>query len=249
MIKEERLSAIMSMISDKEYIKVSDIGELLNVTEMTVRRDLQYLENKQLLKRVHGGATSISPNQIKELSHIEKVDVNFEEKKEIALKIVNEIQDGDTIFLGAGTTIELTYDVFNKKNVRIITNSLPLFNKFSLDENIDLILIGGTYRSKTGSFTGSITNDVLSNLNVERAFIGVNGIYEEGVYNSNENEGVTQKTILNSSDIKYLVADDSKIGRRDFYKFYDLSNIDYLIMNDTLNIDEKEKYGKYVTII
>lgn len=249
MIKEERLSAIMSMISDKEYIKVSDIGELLNVTEMTVRRDLQYLENKQLLKRVHGGATSISPNQIKELSHIEKVDVNFEEKKEIALKIVNEIQDGDTIFLGAGTTIELTYDVFNKKNVRIITNSLPLFNKFSLDENIDLILIGGTYRSKTGSFTGSITNDVLSNLNVERAFIGVNGIYEEGVYNSNENEGVTQKTILNSSDIKYLVADDSKIGRRDFYKFYDLSNIDYLIMNDALNIDEKEKYGKYVTII
>ncbi|EPH98331.1 transcriptional regulator, DeoR family [Enterococcus faecalis 13-SD-W-01] len=251
MMKEERQKQILQLLDLYKIVKVSDIREKLNVTEMTVRRDLQDLEDQGLLIRVHGGAKSIEKGEMTsaELSHIEKQTINLEAKKEIAQLIAQEIKEGDTVFLGSGTTIELVYDFMETKYAKIVTNSIYVFEKFKNDPRFDLVLIGGTYRPKTGAFVGTIANDFVSTIHVNKAFIGVNGICENSVYNSNEDEGLSQSVILNSAQIKYIVADHTKFNKRDFYRFYDLNNIDHLITDSQTSTDVLEAYNLKAPII
>lgn len=138
----------MNKLKTDKFIKVSEITEELGVTDMTVRRDLQGLEDQHLIIRVHGGAKLADRVSSSELSHIDKIKINIDAKKEIARKIANEINDNETIFLGAGTTIELVHDYITAKNVKIITNSFHLFNRLKNDSDFELILIGGLGSAK-----------------------------------------------------------------------------------------------------
>ena len=249
MVKEERYSVILNLLNEKGIIKVSEITKVLNVTEMTVRRDLQYLENKGLLKRIHGGAQLNNTIIKEELSHLKKKSINIEAKKEIAKKIANKINDGESIFLGPGTTIELVYDYINSNYLKIVTNSIHVFNKFINDSRYELILVGGTYRNRTGAFVGSITNDTLSKMNIKKAFIGVNGIYNNAISNSNEDEGMIQATVLNNSLERYIVSDSSKLNKRDFYQFYNLEDVTAIITDNNISKEDINKYSKYTEII
>ncbi len=250
-MKEERHSLILKMLQENEIVKVSDLAEQLMVTDMTVRRDLRDLENDGLLIRTHGGARSVvnKPASDLELSHVTKREINLDEKKYIARIIAANIHENETIFLGSGSTIELVYNYLNINRAKIITNSIYVFDKFKYDERFELILTGGSYRSKTGSFTGTIAKDFISTINVQKSFIGVNGIDGHSVFNANEEEGVIQKAILNNSRIKYIVADNDKFNKVDFYNFYDLKDADYLITDDKLSDSTKETYSKWVEIM
>ncbi len=248
-IKEERLDYIMDQLKDQKFVKVSEITDQLNVTDMTVRRDLQELERQKLIIRVHGGAKLASNRSTPELSHLDKVEINIEDKREIAKKIAKEINDNETVFLGAGTTIELVHDYLTASNVKIITNSYHLFNRFKHDDQIELILIGGRYRDITGCFVGTIANDFIDRIFVQKSFIGINGITPEGIYTFSESEGLTQQLMLNNSEVKYIVGDKSKFNRKDFYRFYSLDQADYFISNDDLDEDVKSDYTDLIEII
>ncbi|MBC5996164.1 DeoR/GlpR transcriptional regulator [Romboutsia ilealis] len=248
MLKEERYSIILNLLHEKEIVKVSDITSVINVTEMTVRRDLQDLDNRGLLKRIRGGAQLCNVVIEEELSHIEKQNINIEYKKNIAKKIAEKISDGDSIFLGPGTTIELVYEYITANYLKIVTNSIHVFNKFKDDHRYELILVGGSYRSRTGAFVGSIANDILYKMNIKKAFIGVNGIYNSAISTSNEDEGMIQATILNNSLEKYIVADSSKLNKRDFYQFYNLENVTAIITDENISKENINKYSKYTDI-
>lgn len=252
MIKEERLSYILDKLKQNEFIRVADITEELDVTDMTVRRDLKRLEEQNLITRVHGGAKLIdnTPRRLdRELSHFDKVEINIAAKKEVAKKIAQEINDNETIFLGAGTTIEHVHEYWTANNVKVITNSLYLFNRLKDDERINMILIGGTFRKITGCFVGTIANDSINNIHVQKSFIGVNGMTTDGMYTFSESEGLIQQIILNNSETRYIVGDTSKFNRKDFYRFYDLNSTDYLITNDNINDDLRNEFSRFVDII
>lgn len=249
MIKEERLNYILEKLKNQKFIRVSEITEELDVTDMTVRRDLKRLEEQNLITRVHGGAKLIQDQSQRELSHIDKIKINIDAKKEIAQKIAKEINDNETVFLGAGTTIELVHDYITAENVKIITNSFHLFNRIKHDDRFEIILIGGTYRDITGCFVGTIANDFIQNIHVQKTFIGVNGITHDGIYTFSESEGLTQQHMLNNSGVKYIVGDQSKFNRKDFYRFYSLEQADYLITNDDLDGKIKNDYSKFINIV
>lgn len=253
MIKEERQQVILDMIDEHSIVKVSEFTEALGVTDMTIRRDLQELEDQDLLIRVHGGARKLEPNgtmPFLELSHSQKRHINPDDKAEIAQMIAQEIHDHETVFLGSGTTIELVYNYLQNLNyAKIITNSIYVFNQFKLDDRFELILIGGTYRSKTGSFTGTITNDFVSSIHVQKAFIGVNAINEQLIFNANEDEGLIQRNVLDNARKRYIVADGNKFDRVDFYQFYNLDQIDYLITDSNLDESVRKRYAQWVEII
>lgn len=243
---------ILQILEEEETIRVSEIINRLNVTKMTVRRDLQELEDKNLLIRIHGGARKLENSgdlSFLELSHLDKRNINLDEKKEIAKQIAANIHDNETIFLGSGSTIELVYDYLDVNYAKIITNSIYVFNQFKYDPQFELILTGGTYRSKTGSFTGIIANELLSSIYVQKAFIGVNAVNGTMVFNANEEEGVLQRNILNNAATKYLVADYHKFNEMDFYQFYDLKDADYLLTNSKLPPEIKEEYSQWIQII
>ncbi|QJA09603.1 DeoR/GlpR transcriptional regulator [Romboutsia sp. CE17] len=248
MLKEERHSIIIDLLNAKGIVKVKDIAEAINVTEMTVRRDLQDLDNKGVLKRIRGGAQLNNITIEKELSHVEKQSINIELKRSIAKNIAKNISDGDSIFLGPGTTIELVYEYMTASYLKVVTNSIYVFNKFVDDPRYELILIGGSYRSRTGAFVGSIANDTLSRMNINKAFIGVNGIYDNVISNSNEDEGMIQATILDRATEKYIVADSSKLNKHDFYQFYKLENVTAIITDEHISSENIEKYSKYTKL-
>jgi Transcriptional regulators of sugar metabolism len=132
---------------------------------------------------------------------------------------------------------------------KLLQTRFMFLTKFKYDDRFELILTGGTYRSKTGSFTGTIANDFMETIYLEKAFIGVNAINDNKVFNANEDEGVIQRIVLNNARKKYLVADSLKFNSLDFYQFYDLDTADYLVTDSKLSPELKEKYSQWVQII
>ena len=248
--KNKRLEAITKIVEEKGTVRVSDIVECLNVSDMTVRRDFTELEEIGVLKRTHGGAKSNNVSQYKELSHEDKYILNMEKKREIALKAVKLIEEGDTIFLGPGTTIELLAKEINFKSLRVLTNCLPIFEILSekKSETFSVFLVGGEFRKITRSFVGEIANTILKNINFNKTFFSCNAIKENDVMTSTFEESYTQEIVLNNSDEKYLLTDDSKFEKIDFINFYTLDKLTGIVINNT----EKEilnKIEKYINLI
>lgn len=220
MLKEERQKIILDKLEENNIIQVSQMTELLNVTEMTIRRDLIELEKKELLIRIHGGASKIEKTQPKEFSNEEKLLKNKDLKMEIAGKIGQILMPEQNIYLGAGTTMEYVSEFIGDKKLNIFTNSLYLFNKLVFLDNVNIKLIGGEFRKVTGAFVGALSLDIVSKMRFNQAFIGVNGINKGKAYTYSPEEGILQKMILDNSFDRYLVADSSKIGFEDLYHFY-----------------------------
>ena len=249
MLKEERQELILKELKKNGIIRVSEITDLLNFTEMTIRRDLKELEEKNLLERIHGGAKYVDNLSEKESSHEEKIEINKESKLVIAKKVADLIEDGDTVFIGPGSTLELVANFLSEKTCKIITNSHYLFNKIYKMENIEAILVGGRIRKITGAFVGSFSNNVVKTLHFKKCFIGVNGISFNNAYTYNELEGEIQTIALDHSMDKYIVADNTKFGKVDFFSFYNLDEINAVIADDKLSDDDREKIEKSAKII
>lgn len=249
MLKAERLDKILEMFNENNVIKISEISELHNVSEMTVRRDLKILEEQGYVTCIHGGAKKRESNIFKELSHNEKQYIMIEEKKHIAEIAASLVEEDDIVFIGPGTTNEFIYDYINISYAKIITNSISIFSKFAGDKRFELILVGGRIRSRTGAFVGSFANEMLSKIKVKLAFVGANGISESYITNSNEEEGVCQKIIFNNANERYVLCDNSKFNKEDFYRFYDLKDATAIITDDKIEPSVKEKYEKYVRVI
>ncbi len=239
MLKDERFSAVLSMVDEKGSVKVIDIVEQLNVSDMTVRRDLSELEEQGKLKRVHGGATSVSFNS--ELSHIDKLILNKDKKIEIAKKALPLIENNDTIFLGPGTTLEILANLIECDTIRVVTNSLPVFEAISKKNgSIKVYLLGGELREKTQAFFGDIPNTTLENMHFNKAFFSCNGVKGTNVMTATIEEGTTQALAVDNSVEKYLLIDSSKIGKTDFYTYYDLREVTAVVVDK----DEEETYRK-----
>ena len=176
MLKEKRQDLIVEMVNNEGLIEVSSLTNTLNVTEMTIRRDLKELEEKKLLKRVHGGAKNIKSTPYVEYSNTEKKEKNISQKRDISEKIASILADGDTVFFGPGTTIEFVAEYIGDKKLKVFTNSLYLFNELVKIKTIDLKLIGGSFRNITGAFVGPMAVESIKKLRFKKAFIGVNGI-------------------------------------------------------------------------
>lgn len=249
MLKRERLDHILQMVNEKGIVTTQEIINALCVSDMTVRRDLDELDKGGKLVRLRGGAQSMHYNIDKELSHTEKSTVHREEKQEIAKLAASMVKDQDSIFLGPGTTIELMASQINSRPARIITNSLPVFEILKTRFQQELILTGGSFRSHTGCFVGTLTNSMLQRTNFTAAFISCNGIADGKVTTSSMEEGEAQNIALNNSHYRYLLADASKFNREDFYTYYHLYNIDALITDKNVSTDTLERYAHFTKIM
>ena len=236
MKKEERQNHIRSMLNSTGTVSVNEIMQELSVSDMTVRRDLSEMAQRGLLIRTHGGAQRIySDESGLERSHYEKKSLQEAEKNIIADLASAQITDGETVFIGPGTTLELIASNLKNRNLRIVTNSLPVFNILNRSSSVDLLLVGGEYRPITGAFVGSISLHSIRNMRFSKAFISVNGVVGNSVYTYSEAEGEVQKAVLDQADEKYLIADSSKFSRYDFYEFYKVSDFDHVITDDAIS--------------
>ncbi len=235
MKKEERQELILNMLERDGQVTVNEIMHSLSVSDMTIRRDLNELALRGQLIRTHGGARPAAALESGyERSHMEKKSLHKAEKKIIAQTAAAMIHDGETVFLGPGTTLEQLAVCLRERNIRVVTNSLPVFEILKGSSSADLILTGGEYRENTGAFIGTVAVRAIENMRFAKAFISVNGIAGGAVYTYSEEEGYIQKQALNNAAEKILLADSSKFNAYDFYEFYPLADFDHIITDSGL---------------
>lgn len=245
MLKNERQDAIVTLVDDQGAVTVKDVAQTLGVSEMTIRRDLEELATQGRVLRVHGGARSVAGERDhlvpREFTHSEKHLLHEAAKAQVGARAAELVAAGDTVFLGAGTTTEQVALSLLDVPLRVVTNSLSVFDIVRQRPNVDVCLIGGTYRPSTDAFVGSIAEQSVATLGVDKAFIGANGVLAEGVSTSNPEEGRFQALVLDSSAERYLVTDASKLGRRDFFTFYELGSFDGLVTDPSITEEQREE--------
>ena len=253
MIKAERQDRVKQLVASQGTVSVKEIADTLGVSDMTVRRDLEELSQLGEVVRVHGGATSVGAHKglmlQREYSHAEKRSRHASEKLDAARTAASLIRDGWTVFLGTGTTIEQMVPLLPACRLRIITNSLSVFNLLEDRDDYELCLVGGLYRRSTAAFVGPIAEEAIENLGIDAAFIGANGVLDGSVSTSNMEEGRFQQLAFSRADERYLVADSSKIGRRDFYAFYQLSDLDGLVCEPGIAPDARASVEEFTSVV
>lgn len=249
MTKRERLLKIANLVNQKSFVTIAEIMEEFDISDMTARRDLDELESLGKLTRIHGGAQSLTSSLDRELSHSEKTNVQIEEKKEIVKYVASHIQSGETVFLGPGTTIQMLAEELIGKDIRVVTTSLPVFYLLVNRAPTEVFLVGGEYRPNTGTFVGTITNQTLKMLKFNKSFISCNGIHNSEITTYSLEEGEEQKIALDNSKERFLLADNKKFNKSDFYIYYSLNNFDAVITDSAISNDVLEYYSKYTRII
>lgn len=248
-VKESRQTKIINLIKENGFIKVSDTAKKLNVTEMTIRRDLVDLEKQGQIVRIHGGAKLKPKNNYIELSHMEKETLNVEEKKYVAKKAAELIEDEDIVFIGPGTTTGFIYDYINVNSATIITNSISIFNRFQNAEKFEVVLIGGRLRERTKTFIGYLTMNWIKDIKVNKSFIGTNGIFKNAITTADEEEGAIQRTVIGNSKETYIVSDSSKFRVEAFQVICPVEDITAIITDKNLPIEYTTFYKNKCNII
>ena len=210
----ERHKRILSQLIKQGRLSVAEIVEQFSVSEATARRDLESLASEGKVQRVHGGAIA-AEKAPPELPILERENEQTDEKVRIGRMTAELIADKETIFLGSGTTVlEVAKNLRDRKNLTVITNSLPVLNALAGIKEIMVISLGGMLRDTELSFIGHITEQALAEVHVDKVVIGTRGIsFEHGLTNDYLQETLTDRAILKIGREVIIVADHSKVNR------------------------------------
>ena len=242
MFAEERKQKILEYVRENRKATVQQLCDAYDVSSATIRNDLRELEGSGLLLRTHGGAIVKSKAKF-ELGTNEKKILYKSEKVEIAEKALELVEDGDTIILDTGTTtLELARKLGRKKNLTVVTNDLD--TALILDEiGIErVVILGGILRSGFHCTIGGRGRDFLNELQVDKAFMGVNGFtFEKGASTPDLQHAEIKKSMVIAASNVYLLFDRSKLGRKAFARFAELKEIDGVVI-DELSIEEQTAF-------
>lgn len=254
--KEERQSQILKIIAEHGQVSVAELAERFGVSEMTARRDLQELARNGMLRRVYGGAIS-SLGRSFEPPYEMRSTQNREAKMAIGKAAAELVLDGDSIALDVGsTTIEMVPELRGKRNLTIITASLPIAyeisSKLSLNSDIRLVIAGGIVRPGELSMVGHLAENSFSEFFVDKAFIGAGGLDQEsGLTEYNLEDALVKRAFIQGAQQRIVVADGTKFGRTTFAKIVTLSLIDTVVTDPTAPeeiVDELQRDGIEVII-
>ncbi|GGL62136.1 DeoR/GlpR family DNA-binding transcription regulator [Sporolactobacillus putidus] len=221
MLAEERQQIILQKLKHAHVVKLQDLVRFLNASESTVRRDLQELESRHMLRRIHGGA-SLSRQRSEEPDMETKTSKYMRQKKMIAELAGHLVKDNECIYLDAGTTTLEMIPSINARNVTVVTNS-PAHGEALVKKRIMTYLIGGMMKGTTKAIVGSIASQTLNLFRFDKAFIGVNGIDAVmGCTTPDPEEAALKRRARELAVQSFIVADSSKFSDVSFCKMFDI---------------------------
>jgi len=210
----ERQKQIHSLLTRQGRLSVTEIVQRFEISEATARRDLETLASQGKAQRVHGGVIAVEQAP-PELPILQREGEQVDEKSSIGNATAGLIVDGETVFLGSGTTtLEVAKNLRERKNLTVITNSLPVLNALAGIKDITIVSLGGQLRESELSFIGHITEQALAELRVDKVVLGTRGIsLEHGLTNDYLPETQTDRAILKMGRTIIIAADHTKINR------------------------------------
>lgn len=243
----------MDLLKIEKHIKVAALCELLDVSAVTIRKDLKFLEEKGLLHRTHGGASSENP-YINEKPIQEKEKISIEEKSNIAEAAALLIRENDSIMIASGTTVQQFAKIIQpKEKLNVITSSLHVALELLKHDAIDVIQLGGHVRHSSSSVIGHYAQHILSNISCNQLFLGVDGIdLDYGCTTTSLEEAILNKKMIDCAQKTIVLTDSSKFCKRGFGRICGLESIDEIITDDNLSLSIKERLndmGIKVTLV
>jgi DeoR/GlpR family transcriptional regulator of sugar metabolism len=236
---EERRQRVLDMLSEKGVIALEDLAREIQVSQSTIRRDLNFWHEQGVVKRTHGGAIYLGDGS--SLPALEdRAGRQLEEKRAIARAAATRIRDGDAVLLDGGTTTLEVARLLKGRPLQIVTNSLPIANLFASDHETDLIVLGGYVFPKTGVALGPMTIAAMEDVHVQQAILSCGGITAKGLFNSNLLLVETERRMLRCADEVVVVADSTKVGRQALAFLCELSAIDTLIADAGITQEQRQ---------
>jgi DeoR/GlpR family transcriptional regulator of sugar metabolism len=246
MLPNQRREKILELIREDGHAKVLDLSRIFKVTEVTIRQDLDQLENEGSVVREHGGA------------YLKDIDLNVRNfslqnqenlvlKMAIARKALEFIEDGDTIILDSGsTTTEIAKILNGFRNLTVITNALNIALILGAQAGINVIVTGGEFKAPTLSLTGQKAADFFHNLHVDKLFLATAGVsLKSGLTYPGISDICVKRAMIETANVTYLVADSTKIGKNAFASLGALSLINYLITDSGIKKEDIEWLKSY----
>lgn len=232
----ERRSKIISILNEKKSLSVQEAAALFDVTEETIRRDLNALEDQEMLIRTHGGAV-LADTAKHEISYENRKSINISGKDKIGKAAARLINDGDTIMLDASTSaFFLAKNIKDKKGITVITNAQNIIAELSDIHEIELISTGGNLRRKSMSYVGRVAETSLGSYHANKFFFSCMGFsLQRGLTDSNGQESDIKKMMIQRSQEKYLLCDQTKFDKVGYASTAKAEDIGVMITDQNLD--------------
>lgn len=240
----ERRRIILEELEKNKQVKMTDLFRLFNVSKVTLRKDLQYLESKNLLIRSRGGAM-LPVKMADDLSVKQRMVLNLKQKKAIANEAVSMIGEGDTIIIDSGTTLMQLACLLGKfQNLTVITNAVDIALKISEFDHLKIIIPGGVFRKNSSSLVGVFAVDNFSMFRADKYFVSADGIDKDGVFTSNLEEGQLAKLIMTNAKENVLLIDSSKFDRMGIINYSSLGKFHTVVTDYNLPKDYRKLFSE-----
>lgn len=249
-MKSKRQQYIINRVAEDSNVTIELLASELNVSEMTVRRDLKELESKEQIIRT-SNSILLKDSFLNEVPFVKKQLVNIEEKRLIAKKAMQFIKPDETILLDAGTTtLEICKLLKNEDfTVRVVTNDIKAAAEL-IDSRHEVIILGGTVQQNVGSIYGSQTIDVLNDIKVNVSFVGTQAMtIDEGIFAPTIEKAKVKRLMMKCGQAAYLIVDSSKLNHTAFSKICDLKDFTGIITDNNVEEKELEKLAEHTTVI
>ncbi|CAM3584455.1 DeoR/GlpR family DNA-binding transcription regulator [Erysipelothrix urinaevulpis] len=244
MLQITRREMIKSILLEKKTVHVSKLSKQFNVSEETIRRDLNDLEKEGFLDKIHGGA--VLSNRVQSYVDNTVLRTIFKENKEIiARRVRKNLNSGDCIFLDSSTTsLSIAESILNE-NLIVVTNSIDILHFLSSSKTIDLVGIGGNYLSQNRSFVGPNAIQQVERYHFDKVFISPKSMdIKAGFTDIDEDIVMLNRTVLNRGAEKIIVADHSKFDKVSFVHLANLDRVDTIITDNSLPQEWKDKLNE-----
>ncbi len=237
----KRQNKILQILGKNQRTSVNTLAEMLNVSPVTIRQDLNYLEAEGLLKRIHGGAVLREADNLSD-----RLGVNYERKLKIAGKVSSCVDDGETILIESGSVnVLLARELLRTKKVTIITTNVYIARQFRKNEQTGIIILGGIYQHDSESMVGKMTKACIDQININKAFIGIDGYTAETGFTLRDllRAEVSSYIIQKAREV-FIVSDSSKFGKKELTNICYPEDISHVATDDGLPSVYREELKK-----
>ena len=233
----ERRQSVLDILRKQPGLRVPELAKALNVSEGTVRNDLNALEQQALLIRVHGGAVLNQQGQFQNNSFLRRYQQNAAAKLAIAREAALLVNDGDSILLDASSTAYYFAKALSgRQRLRVITNGFEVARALAQNSTNTVMLIGGVVNNESSSVTGLLSERIIEELHIQKAFLSCSGFsLERGMTEVHLAEAQLKRKVIESSQQLFALVDASKFGKEDLTSFARSDKIDHLFTDNRLS--------------
>jgi DeoR/GlpR family transcriptional regulator of sugar metabolism len=240
MRQAQRILKVQELFAKEEFMNFEELCRKFDASKSSIRRDLIELEQKGVLRRVHGGAISLQTRD--EVLDFSRLSVSFhEEKSRIGKAAASLVQDGQTVILGGGSTVVEVARNLSARPIQVVTNSIPVAQVFWDSKQAEVTLTGGYLYPRLGVQLGPICERMLNSVSADILIMGIRGVTKSGISDSNSLIVESLRAMIKAARLSVIVADHSKFGRDAMIHVAGLDEIDQIVSDTGLDSESQEE--------